>query len=181
MNPAPRILRADARDALGNRHFLTEREQERQRDIVNVAERLMCNHGPAAVTLKILQSSLDMTAAAMHRHFTDIEELFGHILQRHVQALFDVISKIPIETPDHVAARRAAYIAYTRTPWGAHTNIHHLMLNHAATLPPDMARPVEALRRMIAGTLVGTDAPSAAMALLDSLDLEPPEIEIPIA
>ena len=177
MNAPLRMLRAEARDLLGDRPILTAREEKRERDIIDIAERLMCSHGPAAVTMKILCSSLDMTAAAMQRHFADREELFGRILMRHLQALFDAISKIPAETPDRNAAQRAAYCAYTRTGWGSHTDIHHLLLNYAASLPPDMAQPVERWRRMITGTLVGAEAPSAAMALLDSPDLEPPEIE----
>ena len=141
----------------------------------------MCNHGPAAVTMKILCSSLDITAATMHRHFADIEELFGRILLRHAQGLLDAISKVQFDSPDRGPLQRAAYLAGTRTGWGSHTDIHHLLLNYAVTLPPDMARPVESIRRTIAGTLVGPDAPSAAMALLDSTDMEAPEIEVVLA
>ena len=177
MNPPLRILRANGRDFLGKSRNKTAKEVERETDILNVAEHLMCDYSRADVTQKVLCSSLDITYAAFHRHFADLEELFGKILLRHLEAVFAAVCKTPWDTPDRGPAIRAAYLAYTRTSWGSHTNIHHLYLAHVGTLAPDVAEPVEAMRRMIASTLVSSDAPSSAMGLLDSLELEAPEIE----
>jgi len=74
----------------------------------------------------------------------------------HLHAIAVSFGAIGFHTPNRPAARRAAYIAHTRTPFSAPTEQHLLLLRDSHNLPPDLAEPIAKLRALIGDMLCPT-------------------------
>ena len=175
--PIPnRILRAAIDDLPGRRPEPSARETDRADRIVEAARLLICTHGRDSLTLRSIAAAMRLTHAMVQRHFADMESLIGEILTRHLQALAAVLNRIPAGAPAEHAARRAAYIAATRTGFGAFTPLHDLFVRHRGALPPDLADPLDQFRHSL-GILLAGDQADAALSLLDTPSLDPAKIE----
>ena len=177
MSTPIRILRNHADEILGRYRNTSFVESERERKILDVAECLMIRCGRGDITMTALSGAMLMSLPTIRRHFADMDELLGAILLRHLKRLESAVAKISPDDQDCGPAKRAAYFAFTRTGYGAHTDIHHLLLREGPSLPPDVGGTVEDTRRALAVCLFGAGAPRIALALLDSLDLDAVGIE----
>jgi len=179
--PIPiRQLRAITDDLPGARPILSPREQARQDQILAAATALLARFGRAGLTMAAFAAALRMSPATLRRYFPDMDSLLAEILMRHLQAIAAALGKVPFDAPDRAPARRAAYIAHTRTAFNAHTEPHLILLRERHALPPDLAEPVEKLRTLLADMLA-PETPDLALTLLDAPELQPAQIETILA
>ena len=178
----PRQLRAEADDLPGNRPHFSARELDRRDRIVATATALMARHGRAALNLASFALAIRMSRHAIQRHFIGLDCILAEIIHRHLQSVARAIGEVPHTAPDPAAARRAAYVAATRTPWGAPTPSQSLLLQNRLSLPPDLADPIDQTRLALAAALTppGTD-PETTLTLLDNPHLSPTQIEAMLA
>jgi AcrR family transcriptional regulator len=180
MHIPARIIRAEA-EALGCLpKFLTDRERERRDNILCLGRAIMAKHGRDRVRFIDICVGLNLTSAAIRRHFVDVDALLGDILHRHLHALVAELAKIPQNAPDRDRKRRAAYIAATRTPTGGLTADHLLLVRDLKLLPEDVRIPLERLRCEI-GTIVAGDHYELALELLDQPYLDAHDVEAKLA
>jgi AcrR family transcriptional regulator len=139
----------------------------------------MATYGRAAIGLTAFALGMRMAPATIRRAFPDMDYLLAEILRRHLRAIVAALAEIPRDAPHRDQARRAAYLAVTRTH-GAPTEAHLLLIRDRHLLPPDEAAPLEALRASIGDILAGPHA-IAALALLDTPELTPTQIETALA
>jgi AcrR family transcriptional regulator len=175
-----RILRAEIDDMPGERNRRSARDYAQEDRILGAAQRLISRHGREAVSLTGLADALRMSRTTLRRHFCDIESIVAEILVRHLRAISTALGKIPFDAPNARAARRAAYLAYTRTPFNAPIEAHVLLIRDRHGLPPDLAEPIENIRASIGDLLAGADA-AIALNLLDMTELQGKQIETMLA
>jgi AcrR family transcriptional regulator len=176
MHISARIIRAEA-EALGCLpKFLTDRERERRDNILRLGRAVLAKHGRDRVRFIDIAVGLNLTRAAVRRHFVDLDALLGDILRRHLRALIAELAKIAQNAPDRDRKRRAAYIAATRTPMGGLTPDHLLLVRDLKLLPEDERIPIELLRDEI-GKIVAGDRFEAALELLDLPYLDANDVE----
>lgn len=180
MNIPARILRAQA-DALGaGPPALSPREQAQQERVLTAAAQMMAAHGRRSVTWRGLAGALGMSPMTIKRMFCDLESILAEILSRHLRDIAAKFGEIPKDAANPQAARRAVYLACTRTGFGGPTERHLLLLRDRHSLPPDLAEPLEALRQSV-GDMMGYPYGPAVLTLLDSQGLPGPEIETMLA
>jgi AcrR family transcriptional regulator len=180
MHISARIIRAEA-EALGCLpKYLTDRERERRDNILRLGRSVLARHGRDRVRFIDLAVGLNLTQAAIRRHFVDIDALLADIIRRHLRALVAELAKIPQNAPDRDRKRRAAYIAFTRTPMGTLTPDHLLLVRDRHLLPDDERLPIELLRDEI-GRIFAGDNFAVALELLDQPYLDAQEIEAKLA
>ena len=141
------------------------------------------HHGrfrPRNFSVAQLANALEISPGVIRRHFIDLEGLLVEILERHLRALSDAIGRVPDDAPDPPAARRAAYLAFTRTPKGGPTEAHLLLTRDRFTLPPEDQEKLDVMRLGLGAELGGVTAESV-LSLLDSPTLGSDEIEALIA
>jgi AcrR family transcriptional regulator len=179
-----RILRAQADDLPGRRPRRTGKELEREDQIIATAIPLMARHGRAGMTLTGFAHALRMAPCTLKTHFSDLDALLAEILYRHLANIAAAIgaAKSPPDATiaQRRAARRAAYITFTRTPYSAPTEAHLILLRERHALPADLAGPIEDLRYQI-GEMLADENADAALALMDTPTLQPPQIEAMLA
>jgi AcrR family transcriptional regulator len=180
MHIPARILRAEEEDRSGIRLDLTGREIEQRDTILAAATNHMARHGRHAITLAAFALALRMPAGAIRRIFPDLDNLLGEILRRHLHEIARAIGRVAHDAPNRAAARRAAYLEYTRGPFGGLTPAHTLLVRDRHLLPPDESESVEATRASIGLALAG-DNGATALALLDAPEVELPQIEAALA
>jgi AcrR family transcriptional regulator len=176
MHLPARLIRAHADDTPGHRPALSPREQDRRDRILANALTLMAQYGRHSLTMAAFATGLRLSPAMVRRHFPDLDNLFAEILRAHLHAIAGAIGAIPPDTPNPQAARRAAYIAATRTASGNLTAAHLLLVRDRHLLPPDEAHSIEHMRGLLAETLAGPGG-HAALVLLDAPDFQAPQIE----
>jgi AcrR family transcriptional regulator len=175
-----RILRAKAQ-ARNPAHFaLTERQRVRQEAILDIAKHLIAEEGRANVTFAGLARALRLSVTTLIFHFVDLEALLGEIIRRHLRALSSELGKISADDPQRHEKRRAAYLAYTRTPMGGLTEAHLLLVRDRHTLPPDERDGIELIRYAL-GELLTDGCVEDAYLFLDAPLLAPARIESYIA
>ena len=175
--PVPiRILRAQADDLPGARPRVSARELETQDRILATATSLMATHGRTGLTMASFAAAMRLSPATIRRHFPDLDSILFEILHRHLHAIAVSFGAIGFDAPNRSAARRAAYVAHTRTPFSAPTEQHLLLLRERHALSPDLAEPVAKLRVLI-GDMLCPAHPEIALALLDTPELQPAQIE----
>jgi AcrR family transcriptional regulator len=180
MHISARIIRAEA-EALGCLpNFLTDRERERRDNILRLGRAVLAKHGRDRVRFIDIAIGLNITQAAIRRHFVDLDALLGDILRRHCRAIVAELAKIPQDAPDRDRKRRAAYIAATRTPLGNLTADHVLLVRDRHLLPDDERIPLELLRDEI-GHIVAGEHFELALELLDLPHVGADEIEAKLA
>jgi len=177
MNTTPaRILRTYA-DSLPNaRRYRSPEEREMEDHILQAALPVLARSGRAYTSFSGLAFAIRVPLTKLRRHFADLDALLGELLTRHLRAISDELGKIPQNTPNCQAARRSAYLAATRTPYGAPTEAQILLLRDRHALPPDVAEPIEAMRQSI-GDLLAYPNGALALAMLDTPGTDPAHIE----
>jgi AcrR family transcriptional regulator len=179
MQTPARIHRAHVENRL-RRLPLSEKQREREERIVAATQTLMACFADDVFTIPKIALALRMMPGTVRLYYLDVESILAEILVRHLREISRAIGRIPHDHPNRQAAQRAAYMEVTRTGWGAFTEPHFLLIEKRKILPDDLARPIEHMRQCIGEALGGENA-EAALMLLDSLDLEAPEIEAMLA
>ena len=180
MLPATRLLRAHADDLPNARPHLSGRERDREDKIVAAAQALIARFGRTALTMGNFAIAVRMSPATIRRHFPDIDSILAEILFRHLLAISKAIGEAKSDPRAPHKARRAAYLAMTRTAFNAPTERHLLLLRERQSLPADLAATVDELRTGIGEMLAGDFGPTA-LALLDTPELQAPQIEAMLA
>jgi AcrR family transcriptional regulator len=179
--PIPaRLIRKHCDDIPGQRPQPCFRETERRERILDGGQAIMAIFGRAAIKLTDFAIGMRMAPITIRRHFPDMDSLLAEILRRHLCAIVTALGQVPRDTPNRAQAHRAAYLAATRTPLGAPTEAHLLLIRDRHLLPPDEFEPLEAQRLNIGDILAAGHAP-AALALLDMPELSGAQIEAALA
>jgi AcrR family transcriptional regulator len=144
--------------------------------ILRACRTLMADEGRSGMTLAYVARLIWIPAAAIRQHFINLDSVLFEILLSHLQAISKAMANIPPDAPDIYAARRKAYLAYTRTPWGALTEDHVLLTRDVFTLRPQDHQVLWDLHRGL-GQLLGGDRPESTLQLLDFPGLDRQEIE----
>ena len=179
MTAPARILRAIA-ESRHQRPEPTPRELEREERILAGAQTAMAELGRGAITFTSMALALRMVRATLRHHFCDLDELLAAILHRHLRRLSYAIGEVPQDAPDRPQKMRAAYLAYTRSDVGFHTDAHLLLVRDRTLLPEDLVTNIEAARRDL-GDLLARGHAEAALNLLDTPSLDAPCIEAALA
>jgi AcrR family transcriptional regulator len=152
----------------------------RQETILDVAKYLIADEGLENVTFSRLAKALRMATSTLAFHFVDLPALLGQIIRLHLRALSAELGRVNADDPDRHRKRRAAYLAYTRTPLGGLTEAHLLLVSDRHTLPPDERDGIELTRYGI-GELLTDDMVEEAFALLDLPYIDAARIEARLA
>ena len=180
--PTPtRILRKIAEDLDPTMHDRTEREERQFERIMKVAPTLLTFWNTDRISFTALAIAMKMAPGTLRRHFVDMPALLGYLIREHLRAISGALAKVPRNAPDRPRQRRAAYLAFTRKPLGAHTEIHLLMLNNLPNLPDDVRDPLIALQDQIASLLAPPDQAGFVLSMLDNPFMTPRRLEAIIA
>jgi AcrR family transcriptional regulator len=176
MTTPDRILRAKAQDRDPSHFALTERQRQRHERVVAISQYLIAEEGCQNITFRGLARALRMSTAALRFHFVDMEALLAEIIRRHLRKLSAALGKYEPTDPHRQQKRRAAYLAYTRTPLGGFTEAHLVLVRDFHTLPDDERKGIEIIRRGL-GKLLAGDQADEAFLLLDAPFLDAAAIE----
>jgi AcrR family transcriptional regulator len=138
-----RILRATARSLDPNPRYLTTREREREERVLSLGKGLLAIYGRNGMRFGDMAAGLEISPTTLRRHFTDLDALLGEVLRLHLRALSSAIGTVNPDDPDRFRKRRAAYLAYTRTPLGGLTHAHLLLVRDLKLLPADERDGIE--------------------------------------
>jgi AcrR family transcriptional regulator len=180
MRTPDRLLRADAEELERNPPDLTPCEAEQYTRILTLAVGIMARRGMHTMTFSGLAHALCMGTRTLRRHFSDLDALLATMLRAHLRKLAYAIGKIPHDAADRPQKMRAAYLAYTRTDLGTHTDAHLLLVRDRTLLPEDLFTTIERTRRDL-GEMLAYGHSEAALNLLDTCSLEAPCIEAALA
>ncbi len=180
MNIPARLLRASADRTIHPSPFLTPRERERRETIINAGRTVMAQFGRHAIKMSDFASAIHISPAAIRRHFADLDNLLATILREHLNAIAKALGAVPHNAPNRQAARRAAYLAATRTALGAPSEAHLLLIRDRHMLPPDEQDSVEAIRDNIGDIIAGSQA-DLTLAILDTPQIHPSQMEAALA
>jgi hypothetical protein len=138
MSTPDRILRAKAQDRDPSHFALTERQRQRHERVVTISQYLIADEGRHNINFGCLAKALRMSNAALSFHFVDIEALLADIVRRRLRLLSAALGKYEPTDPNRHQKRRAAYLAYTRTPLAGPGNTpeHILHLLDSPCLDP---------------------------------------------
>jgi AcrR family transcriptional regulator len=184
MEATARQIRAIAQTISSTPEFpATERQCQRHENIVECGRAALAEYGLHGIRMTRFAIGLRMALSTLRRHFCDFDELLGEICRRHLLAVAKALGKVDPEAPDPARARRAAYIAATRFPYGGLNADHLLLTRDSPLLPPDELESIEATRKQLANNLAGPncDCPEKILALLDNPAFDLAEIEALIA
>ncbi len=160
-----RLLRARAMEIDPTLAELTPRETEREQRILRNAQSLFARFGRHAITFTALAIAMKMAPRTLRKHFTCLDALFAEILTRHLQHVAAACLHLPNGAP--AQARRAAYLAATRTKTGELTEAHRLFVQQRLALPPDALEQLEAAYLSLGATL-GGPSPHETLSILDN-------------
>ena len=180
MKTSTRTLRKRIAKIPGFQPLLSPRDIARRETIMGAALATMVDYGRETFTIAQLANALEISPGTIRRHFIDMDGLMMEILERHLREVSDAIESVPPDAPDLAAARRAAYLAATRTPEGGLTEAHHLLTRDRFTLPEDDQEALD-LIRLAQGAELGGISPESVLSLLDSPKLDAEEIELIMA
>jgi AcrR family transcriptional regulator len=171
-----RILRAQADMQPSARRYRSARERDEEDHILRGAKPILARNGRANLNFGGLAFALRISVGLLRRHFPDLDSLLGEILLRHLREISEALGKIPQDAPNCQAARRAAYLAATRTQYGDPNEAQMLLLRDRHALPADLAEPIETIRQSIGDLLAYPNGP-LALALLDTPGTDPSTVE----
>ncbi len=171
-----RILRAKAQSRDPSHFALTERQRQRHERVVAISQYLIAEEGRHNITFRGLARALRMTTATLRFHFVDIEALLAEIIRRHLRLLAAALGTYEPTDPERHQKRRAAYLAYTRTPLGGLTEAHLILVRDRHTLPDDERTSIDMMRQGLA-ELLGGECPEETLLLLDAPFLDEAAIE----
>jgi len=175
-----RILRAKAQSRDPSHFALTERQRQRHERVVAISQYLVAEEGRHNINFRSLARALRMTAATLQFHFADMEALLAEILRRHLRLLSAALGAYEPTDPNRHQKRRAAYLAYTRTPLGGLTEAHLLLVRDRHTLPDDERTSIDMMRQGL-GELLGGNFWEETLFLLDDPFLDEAAIEARLA
>jgi hypothetical protein len=180
--PTPtRILRSLARELDPTMLDRTPREEWQFQRIMKVAPALLTFWHTDRITFSALAIAMQMAPITLRRHFVDIPALLGHLIHEHVRDIIAATAQIPHDAPNLLRRRRAAYLEFTRKPFGAYTDIHQLMLNTLPILPDDVRLPLLDLQYQIAINLAPPDQAEFVLTMLENPFMTPCRLEDIIA
>jgi AcrR family transcriptional regulator len=180
--PTPtRILRTIAEELDRTMHDRTAREDAQYDRIMACAPTLLTFWNTDRISFTALAIAMKMAPATLRRHFVDIPALLGFLIRRHLKNISAAIAKIPFDAPDRAPRRRAAYLAFTRKPLGAHTEIHLLMLNTLPVLPDDVRIPLLETQAQLATSLAPPGQAEFVLSMLDNPYITPRRLEAIVA
>jgi AcrR family transcriptional regulator len=171
-----RILRAKAQSRDPSHFALTERQRQRHERVVAISQYLIAEEGRHNINFRGLARALRMTPATLRFHFVDMEALLAEIIRRHLRLLAAALGTYEPTDPERHQKRRAAYLAYTRTPLGGLTEAHLILVRDRHTLPDDERTSIDMMRQGLA-ELLGGDIPEETLLLLDAPFLDEAAIE----
>jgi len=93
-------------------------QQEREVQILKVAESLMARHGIENLTFTLLAGSVSMGRATLRHLFADLDEILARILRDHLRRIFKALGTIPHDAPDRRRLQRELYVQETHHPFG---------------------------------------------------------------
>jgi len=180
--PTPtRILRTLCEELDPSMHDRTERQERQFERIMKCAPTLLTFYNIDRITFAALATAMKMAPATLRHHFVDIPALLGHLIREHLLEINTAIAAIRRDTPNFFQLRRAAYLAATRKPLGAHTEIHLLMLNNLANLPDDVRLPILALQDQIASAIAPPGQADFVLSMIENPYITPRRLEAIIA
>jgi AcrR family transcriptional regulator len=180
--PTPtRILRALCEELDPTMHDRTTRQECQFQRIMQCAPPLLTFYNLDRITFTALAAAMRMAPVTLRFHFVDIPALLGYLIREHLRKINAAIAAVRRESPNHFQLRRAAYLAATRTPLGAHTDIHLLMLNNLANLPDDVRLPILAIQQQMASALAPPDQADFVFSMMDNPFISPRRLEAIIA
>jgi AcrR family transcriptional regulator len=179
METPHRLLRAVAEDADPKLRDLSTRDLDRRDRIFEVAQTLFSRFGRHGVTFRGLAAANHMSPVTLRRFFLDIDALLGELFVRHMRMIATFIGRVSADDPDRHRLYRAAYIAATRTGFGAPTQAHMLFTMYRPTLPDDIAYDLNQARLALGDMISGSaDRADELLELLDTPTIDPEEIEL---
>ncbi len=155
MTTPDRILRAKAQARDPSHFAFTARQRQRHERIIALGQYLIADEGRHNITFRSLACALRMSPAALRFHFVDMEALLGKIIRRHLLRLAAALGTYEPTDPARQQKRRAAYLAYTRTPLGGLTEAHLVLVRDRHTLPDDERNSIELMRQGLGKLLAG--------------------------
>jgi AcrR family transcriptional regulator len=180
--PTPtRILRAIAEELDPTILQRNPREEIQFARIMKVAPDLLTFYNTDRITFTALAAAMKMAPPTLRHHFVDIPALLGHLIREHLRDISAAVAQVPWDAPDRPRLRRAAYLAFTRKPLGAYTEIHLLMLNNLPSLPEDVRTPLIAVQDQISAGLAPPDQAEFVLSMLENPFMTPRRIEAIIA
>jgi hypothetical protein len=176
MTTSARILRAEAQDIAPALFRRTPSQLARHESILAVGQALMARHGRQHILFTRFALALNLDPSTLRRDIIDLDAMLGEILRRHLRGLANALGKVFGGDPEFERKRRAAYLAYTRTPYGALVPAHLLLVRDRQFLPPDERIIIEQIRDGI-GTALAGELGEEALSLLDTPGLDAARIE----
>jgi AcrR family transcriptional regulator len=146
---------------------LTMRQRQTRERILTYGQTLMAAVGTLTLKFSTLAAAIHVAPTTLRRHFADLDDLLNALLIRHLDSLLAALTETPDTDPDRDAKRRATYLALTRTPSGALTEAHLLLVRDRPFLPPEERDRIEAYRHEI-GTLLAGDRAQLVLPILDN-------------
>jgi AcrR family transcriptional regulator len=180
MKTSTRTLRRRIAQIPGFQPLLSPRDIARRETIMGAALVTMVDYGRETFTLAQLANALEISPGTIRRHFIDMDGLMIEILERHLREVSAAIDSVPPDAPDQEAARRAAYLAATRTQQGGLTAAHHLLTRDRFSLPEEDLEALDVIRLGL-GAKLGGISPEMVLSLLDSPKLGAEDIELIMA
>jgi AcrR family transcriptional regulator len=180
MLTSPRRIRAiaDAHDP--NPPILTARQIAMRARILTLAESIFADCGRDTINLTNLCIGIRVDRGTLRFHFPDLDALLIEILDNHLQNLSRVILEVPPNAPDLRAARRAAYLAFTRGPRGELTQAHRIFVRDRHALPEADRTPLSDIHCKI-GKLLAGQAAAQILAMLDDPEMDAMQVRDAIA
>jgi hypothetical protein len=171
MHIPARILRSWVEDAHG-RPPPSTKELDREEAILTKARTLLLRAGRHGVSLSTMGLALRMAPSTIRMAFCDLDNILFELLWRHLEKIYGAVLAIPDDSPDCTAARLTAYLQIARVGMGGLSGSHRLLVRDRHALPPDLAEPIEDIRRQIGEKIAGRDG-ELALNMLDTPWVEP--------
>ena len=180
MRTPTRHLRACVAGIPGIRTPLSLPDLERREALLGAARTVLVEFGRDTFSIPQFAQAIDCSAHTLRRFFIDLEALLAEILNKHLQGISDAMSQFPRACADWPAARRAAYLAFTRKAFGTLTTDHFIFTRDYLTLPTEERRVIEDFHDTL-GSMLGGISARDTLSLLDDPAIDADEIEILIA
>jgi AcrR family transcriptional regulator len=181
MKIPPNLLRTQVEDFEHSPNWLSTKQLERQKRILNVGRHLLAIHGLRNLRICDLALAMKITAAAFRFHFADLDALLIEILKEHGKSINKAIGDILHTDPDALAKRRAAYLAATRATLGNLNEAQLLLTRDAPLLSEENYTAIQQSHDQFGIILAGKLDPEVALTLLDAPRLDPARIHTMIA
>lgn len=121
---------------------------EIRRNILKQAAVLFAQKGYSGTTIIDLAAACESSRGALYHYFASKEKILFHVLDEHVELLFDCVEKALAGTDDPVEQCRAlVFEMVLRNAESVHEQV--VLLNHLNQLDPEQQRSIVAKQRKI--------------------------------